>query len=129
MKAILQREEWRPSAAAGSQTAGWELRDEIDMQMSPDAGYAELQRIKSSLPADGRLRYNNFGKGVMFWVTNAEAARYVNAVDLPSTDIYWFSDNNVCGHSEGGRLLDGWTRALTDAECHRASNYGAQVRA
>ena len=34
------------------------------MQMNTVAGYAELQRIKSGLPADGRLRYNNFGKGV-----------------------------------------------------------------
>ena len=128
MKAILQQDEWRPSAAAGPQTAGWELRDEIDMQMNAVAGYAELQRIKSSLPADGRLRYNNFGKGVVFWLNNFEAGRFVNAVDLPSTDIYWFTDNNGCGRSEGGRLLTGGRRELTDTECHRAANYGAQVR-
>ena len=64
MRVILQQDEWRPSAAAGPQTAGWELRDEIDMQMSAVAGYAELQRINGSLPADGRLRYSNYGKGV-----------------------------------------------------------------
>ena len=85
------------------------------MQMSPDAGYAELQRIKSSLPTDGRLRYNNFGKGVMFWETNTEARRYVNAVDLVSNDIYWFTDPNVCGSGEGGRLLAGGIRALPQA--------------
>ena len=128
MKAFLQHGEWTPDRGAGSQTAGWELRDEIDMQMSPDAGYAELQRIKRTLPADRRLRYNNFGKGVVFWENNSEAGRYVNAVDLPSTDIYWFSDNNVCDSSEGGRLFSAGRRELTDAECHRASNYGAQVR-
>ena len=64
----------------------------------------------------------------MFWVTNAEAARYVNAVDLPSTDIYWFSDNNVCGTQRGRSPSRGRAGPLTDAECHRASNYGAQVR-
>jgi hypothetical protein len=128
MKALLQQQGWRPSAAGGSQSAGWELHDEIDMQMHPDVGYAQLQRIKSTLPADRRLRYNNFGKGVMFWETNAEAGRYVNAVDLPSTDIYWFSDENVCDKNEGGRLLARGRRALTNTECHRASNYGAQVR-
>ena len=127
MRAVLQQEQWRPSEAAGSQSAGWELHDEIDMQMTPTAGYAELLRLKRALPVDGRLRYNNYGKGVMFWATNAEAARYVNAVDIPSTDIYWFSDNNVCGNNEGGRLLTGGARALTDDQCHRASNYGAQV--
>ena len=128
MKAFLQHGEWAPDRGAGSQTAGWELRDEIDMQMSADEGYAELQRIKRRLPADRRLRYNNFGKGVVFWRNNFEAGRYLSAVDLPSTDIYWFSDNNVCGSSEGGRLLAAGRRRLTDTECHRASNYGAQVR-
>ena len=33
----------------------------------------------------------------MFWETNAQAARYVNAVDLVSDDIYWFTDPHVCG--------------------------------
>jgi hypothetical protein len=127
MKALLHQGEWRPSAAAGSQTAGWELRDEIDMQMSPAAGYAELQRIKSTLPADRRLRYNNYGKGVLFWHSNFEASRYVNAVDLSSTDVYWFNDDDACHASQGGKLL-GLNRGLTDAECHRASNYGTQTK-
>ena len=128
MKALLQQEEWQPSEAAGPQTAGWELDDEIDMEMGPDAGYAELLRIKRSLPADRRLRYNNFGKGVVFWETNIQARRFVNAVDIPSTDIYWFSDSNVCGFSEGGRLFAAGKRPLSSAECRRASNYGAQVK-
>jgi hypothetical protein len=128
MKALLQHEEWAPARAAGSQTAGWVLHDEIDMQRSPEAGYAELQRIKRSLPADRLLRYNNFGKGVVLWENNFEAGRYVNAVDLPSTDIYWFADNNVCGRHEGGRLLAAGRRRLTEAECHRAANYGSQVQ-
>ena len=129
MRALLQQDEWNGRGVTfNSAMAGWLLHDEIDMQMSPEAGYAELQRIKSTLPADRRLRYNNFGKGVLFWAKNVQAARYVNAVDVPSTDVYWFSDNNVCDFSEGGRLLTGGRRALTDSECHRASNYGAQVQ-
>ena len=128
MKAMLQQSEWLPRSPPGSETAGWELRDEIDMQMSPDEGYAELLRLKSLLPRDGRLRYNNFGKGVMFWETDAEAARYVNAVDLPSNDIYWFTDPHVCESGEGGSMLARGTRALSAAECRRASNYGAVVQ-
>jgi hypothetical protein len=127
MKALLQHEQWRSSPAVGSQTAGWELRDEIDMEMSPASGYAELQRIKSTLPSDRRLRYNNFGKGVVFWHSNLEAGRYVNAVDLSSTDVYWFNDEDACQASQGGRLL-GLNRRLTNAECYRASNYGAQTK-
>ena len=45
-----------------------------------------------SLPNDRRLRYNNYGKGVMFWETNAEAARFVNAQHVTSVDRYWFTD-------------------------------------
>ena len=37
--------------------------------------------MRDALPADGRMRYSNFGKGVVFWETHAEAACYVNAVD------------------------------------------------
>jgi hypothetical protein len=128
MKVLLQQDEWLRKSPPGRETAGWLLRDEIDMQMSPDAGYAELLRLKGALPSDRRMRYNNFGKGVLFWLRDAQAARYVNAVDLPSTDVYWFSDGNACGFSEGGRLLAGGRRSLSSSECHRASNYGAQVR-
>ena len=42
------------------------------------------------------MRYNNYGKGVMFWETNAQAARFVNDFQqVVSTDIYWFTDPNV----------------------------------
>jgi len=127
MRALLFQGDWKSSSAVSAETAGWELFDEIDMQMSPDAGYAELQRLMNGLPTDGRLRYNNFGKGVMFWNTDAQAARYVNAVDLPSNDIYWFTDPHVCGATEGGAMFTGGTRSLTEAECRRASNYGYVV--
>ena len=73
MKTVLQHEEWRPGTATSAETVGWELHDEIDMEMSPAEGHATLQRMLGSLPADRRLRYNNFGKGVMFWESDAEA--------------------------------------------------------
>jgi hypothetical protein len=129
MKVIAQHGDWK--ARGGEQgaeaIAGWELRDEIDMQLGPVQGFAELQAILAGLPADGRLRYNNYGKGVMFWQSEADAARFVNGQDLVSADTYWFTDNNICSQWEGGALLTGRSRALTAAECHRASNYGATV--
>jgi hypothetical protein len=130
MKFIAQHGDWKAQGGApGAQAiAGWELHDEIDMQRGPVQGFAELQAILAGLPADGRLRYNNYGKGVMFWQSDAEASRFVNAQDLVSADTYWFTDNNICSQWEGGALLTGATRALTAAECHRASNYGATVR-
>jgi hypothetical protein len=128
MRVLLQQSEWAKSSSPGSETAGWELRDEIDMQMSPDEGYAEVLRLKELLPSDRRLRFNNYGKGVMFWESDAQAARYVNAVDVVSNDIYWFTDPSVCSASEGGALLVRGSRDLTSTECRRGSNYGAVVR-
>ena len=128
MKTFLQYGEWGSSTAPGAESAGWVLEDEIDMLMSPEAGFAELQRIRGALPADGRVRWNNYGKGVMFWLSDADAAQFVNGFqDIVSTDVYWFTDDNVCGEGEGGVLFNGSTRRLTDTECHRASNYGTQV--
>ena len=117
-------------APAGTRwTAQWkELYDEVDMVLGPGAGYAELDAIHQSLPNDGRFRYNNYGKGVAFWETNAEAARFVNDFqDIVSADTYWFTDPNICSRTEGGALLAGGNRALTPAECRRAANYGATV--
>ena len=130
MRTFLQQEEWRNNAPARASPAvsGWVLGDEFDMQLSPTAGYASLNQILGSLPADRRLRYSNYGKGVSFWLTDAEAARYVNDFeDVVSDDNYWFTDENICSGTEGGQLVAGGAD-LSPAECHRAANYGATVR-
>jgi len=112
----------------GSETMGWLLSDEIDMTAGPVQGAQQQQQILASLPADARLRYANYGKGVLFWETDAEAARFVNTYqDLTSADGYWYTDLNICSQYEGGALLAQKTRALTSSECHRAANYGAAV--
>ena len=108
MRTLLQQDEWRNNAPARASPAvsGWVLGDEIDMQLSPAAGYASLNQIRGSLPADRRLRYSNYGKGVSFWLTDAEAARYVNDFqDVVSDDNYWFTDENICSGTEGGQLV------------------------
>ena len=110
MHVIAQQSEWRtretePGAAA---MTGWELADEIDMLGSPESGYSTLKQIHATLPADGRLRFNNYAKGVTFWLTDKEAARYVNEFqDVLSADNYWFTDENICSGTEGGTLVAG----------------------
>lgn len=118
-------------SAIGTESPGWLLTDEIDMQQANSAGAAaarnQLNQILSGLPNDGRFRYNNYGKGVIFWNSDSDAEQYVNDFQqVASSDIYWFTEGDVCAQSQGGELL-GFNRALTAAECHRASNYGAQV--
>jgi hypothetical protein len=129
MYAILQQDEWKDNAAAQANpnVVGWELFDEVDMQMPPADGRAALDAILAGLPQDGRLRYNNYGKGVMFWQGDADAEQFVNDFQQPtSVDTYWFSDPHIAGSSEGGALLNNGN-AMTYTQTRRASNYGYTV--
>jgi hypothetical protein len=119
---VINEYDWPFTPGPGSETAGHNLGDELDMTRGP-AGCAETKRRNARLPADRRLRHSNYGKGVLFWETDAEAACFVNAQDLVSTDAYWFTDNNLCGRSEGGG-----ERGVVKADnCHVAANYGWQI--
>jgi hypothetical protein len=80
-----------------------------------------MKRLSDRLPAgDDRMRYANFGKGVMFWQSDSEAQRFVNDyTSVVSNDIYWYTDPNVCGSSSEGPSI-----GITKANCRRAANYG-----
>jgi hypothetical protein len=139
----------------GSETVGWLLSDEVDMWAGPGSspwtgnypgqgnictpsnascGYTVLQTLLNGLPAnDGRMKYANFGKGTMFWESDAEASKFVNNyTHFNSNDIYWYTDANVCYNAEGPTLVQGsgpisqytGLHDLTQAECRRSSNYG-----
>jgi hypothetical protein len=112
----------------GSETAGWLLGDEIDMTQGPGACPSALDAKKQEFPNDGRFYYDNYGKGVIFWQTDAQAACFVNYDDVNSADIYWFTDANVCGSLSEGPAFYGLGRPLTQAECRRARNYGDVVQ-
>jgi hypothetical protein len=131
MKVIAQQEDWLARAdSPGSQAiAGWLLADEVDMQMSARKGFSRMRSLQDAVASgDGRLRYSNYGKGVTFWNSDAQAARYVNEFqDVVSADNYWFTDEGICGRSEGGVLLTGAGRRLKRPFCHRAANYGRTV--
>ena len=129
MRAILQQSNWRTNQAAINSAAviGWMLGDEIDMWQGPAQGYTTLNNIIAQLPSDHRLRYSNYGKGVMFWETNDQAKRFVNDFQqVVSNDIYWFTDPNVSASSEGGKLLNSGS-PLTPTQTRRAANYGYTV--
>lgn len=131
MHFMAQYEEWTDNAseANASIIKSWFLWDEIDMQQDSDQAFATLQGILNGLPNDGRLRQNNYGKGVMFWWGTAEAQKIVrDYTDVTGADIYWFTDNYCHQQWEGGQLFNGATRALTTRETRRAANYGATVQ-
>ena len=111
----------------GSESSGWVLSDEIDMSQGPTACNGSLQTILNGLPQDGRFRYNNYGKGVMFWESDAEAACFVNKQHVTSNDIYWLSDTNSCSSSSEGPAFFNMPAPLPDSVCRRPANYGHTV--
>ena len=129
MPVLAQDEWWSRAAAPGSEAfAGWLLGDEVDMTDGPDRGAEVMRSRRSSRPDQHRLTYANYGKGVTFWHTDAQAARFLADLDVVSADNYWFTDPWICSQWEGGALLQRKERALTADECRLAANYGATVR-
>ncbi|SCF25668.1 hypothetical protein GA0074695_4861 [Micromonospora viridifaciens] len=126
----------------GAETTGWVLNDEVDMWGGAgngtwtgrypgegnicvsgryDCGHDVMKRLSAQFPSgDGRLRYANFGKGVMFWQSDSKAAAFVNGyTSVTSNDIYWYTDPNVCTSPS-----EGPTYGVTATTCRRAANYG-----
>ena len=81
MKVFPQSEWLSRGVSFGAETAGWMNSDELDMTQGP-SGCQTVQSRNGTFPGDGRLRYANYGKGVAFWQTDAQAACFVNAVDI-----------------------------------------------
>lgn len=128
-------------------TSGYFTEDEVDMWAGPgdadttgnspgqgdicipadaECGYTVMKRASEQAPS-GSLRVSNYGKGVVFWESDDEAKRFVNEFqDVVSADVYWFTDPNVCGPSEGGALLGQGDR-LDESRCRLAANYGKTV--
>lgn len=128
-------------AQSSPATVGWFLADEVDMWAGPGSsawtgnfpgqgpicrpatsrcGYTVQARVQAGFPNDGRPRFGNYGKGVIFWQSDAEASRFVNTFTaVVSADIYWYTDPAVC-HSP----TEGPSLGVTPATCRRAANYG-----
>lgn len=124
----------------GNESVGWVIADEADMWGGAGAGKWTgkypgqgdicvtkvpcgpdvMSQLSAGLPDDGRLRYANFGKGVMFWQTDQQAAAMVNQyTSIVSSDIYWYTDPYVCKAPAEGPGF-----GVPTASCRRAANYG-----
>jgi hypothetical protein len=131
----------QPFTRRAPQVVGHLLGDEVDMKGGPGWGPtipgAEDRLAPCAVPVQpcgfsvlasaqaqansagpGALTWANYGKGVAFWETDQEAATFVNGfADVVSTDLYWYTDPNVC---EEARIF----RSVPQALCRRAGNYG-----
>jgi hypothetical protein len=129
MRAIIQSDERTRFDDVGRETAGWLLQDEIDMTDGPPGGdgFNIVQRVLGALPADGRLRYNNYGKGVLLWEDDPWPAQWVNAYQqVVTSDLYWFTDPNQID-----MIAPPWLpergHHMTLSQVRRAANYGYQI--
>ncbi|NUR89344.1 MAG: hypothetical protein HOY71_35115, partial [Nonomuraea sp.] len=114
----------KPLNGYGKETVGWLITDEADMWAGPGddgwtgnfpgdgdgklcipdnpdkerCGYTVMKTLKNRLPQDdGRPYYANYGKGVMIWQSDSDAARFVNSyTDLVSLDVYWYTSHYAC---------------------------------
>ena len=100
MRTLVQLDEHTRFNDLGSEVAGWLLDDEVDMQCGPPGcdGYSVMRNDNAATPNDGKARYANYGKGVMFWETDAQAEPFINDFQqLQSNDVYWMTDPNEKG--------------------------------
>jgi hypothetical protein len=126
----------------GNETVGHILSDEADMWAGPgnaawtgnypgegaicnpstaSCGYTVMQTLLGRVPNDGRMRYTNYGKGVMLWETATQGAQFVNGyTQVVSNDIYWYTDPNICG--EAPNFL-----GIPSSQCRLAANYGVTM--
>ncbi|MBP2706428.1 hypothetical protein JOL79_21695 [Microbispora sp. RL4-1S] len=131
-----------PLPGAGAETVGWLIGDEADMWGGPGdgawtgtqtfdgtactdkdrpCGYTAMRTLAAGVPNDGRLRYANYGKGVMYWESDEQAAKFVNGfTDIVSTDLYWYTNVYAC--DEARQFMN-----LPPAQCRLAANYGAII--
>ena len=154
------------TSESGSETVAYEGTDEPDMSFghgsngwNPQGPYNETSCIPSGsqcgytvanffysghpvsygspgYPAGKKPITQGFGKGVLFWETNAQAAKFLSYSDTLSADSYWMTDTALDLPSQGGCALlsdsakacgGGGGTGLTTAQRALPANYAFNV--
>lgn len=138
----------------GPETVASLVTDEADMAYGPgwsgwngvhgwgncvprdsECGYTVSQTLYDRRPTD-IPKWSNYGKGVIFWEEDHQAEVFVNRFqEMVAADVYWYTDETVCGGINGPVRIDGTgpmdpyagKPTLTERECHRAWNYGVTM--
>jgi hypothetical protein len=122
-----------PSQYVNSAVVGYRMTDEPDMCTGcPQNGFTTMATARAQAPNDGRLRFSNYGKGVLFWWDDPAASTFVNTPgnnDVFSADAYWFTDPDIEDTNQGQCLYAGCGRGnLTRDQRMRAYNYALQIQ-
>jgi hypothetical protein len=87
-------------------------------------------------PTAHTVRHQGYGKGVLFWETTAQAAKFMKFSDILSADSYWMTDPSLAVPSQGGCALflkspvickDYGGSGLTNAQRALPANYAYNV--
>jgi hypothetical protein len=147
------------TANSGSETVAYEGSDEADMDYGPgwsgwDAatktyntaacepagsrcGYTVARFFYTLHPVQSAAIHQGFGKGVLFWETASQAAKFLQYSDTLSADSYWMTDPSLGLPSQGGCALlpasptacgGGAGSGLTAAERALPANYAYNVK-
>jgi hypothetical protein len=156
------------TSQSGSETVAYEGTDEADMNFGPGSngwnpngsydpsscipsgsacGYTVAKFFATGQPASyGSPGYpvgrkpivQGYGKGVLFWETNAQAATFLKYSDVLSADSYWMTDPDLDVPSQGGCSIvsaasaacgNGAGPGLTTAQRQLPANYAFNVTA
>jgi hypothetical protein len=153
------------TANSGSETVMYDGTDEADMNFGPgrnrwlnngtynqsacvpansQCGYTATgfyyrgqpaSDAQPGYPIDGTAIHQGFGKGVLFWETDQQAAEFLRESDVLSADSYWLTDSDLDLPSQGGcALLPKSSTAcqgtgLTTAQRALPANYAYNVTA
>lgn len=87
-------------------------------------------------PVAHTVKHQGYGKGVLFWETTAQAAKFMKFSDILSADSYWMTDPDLNDPSQGGCALfpkspvickDYGGSGLTNAQRALPANYAYNV--
>jgi hypothetical protein len=154
------------TSQTGSETVAYEGTDEADMNFGPGSkGWSPVGEYNTSscipsgsacgytvarffftgqpasygspgYPAGRKPVIQGYGKGVLFWETNAQAAPFLKYSDVLSADSYWMTDPDLDVPSQGGCSLvpansaecgNGADPGLTTAQRALPANYAFNV--
>jgi hypothetical protein len=144
-------------ANSGSETVMYDGHDEDDMNFGPgvnawndngtynqsacvpsgsQCGYTASASGFNSRPFTGTAIHQGYGKGVLFWETDPQAAKFMTYTDVPSADSYWLTDQDLAIPGQGGCALlpnsptactNGNATGLTLAQSELPANYAYDV--
>ena len=94
------------------------------------AEYGGTGQLPERLPVN-----QGYSKAVLFWETDAQAAKFLSYSDILSADTYWMTDPSLAGATQGACALlpqsaacaDGYGPGLTTAQRALPANYAYNI--